>query len=128
MVAVTEETRVYKDIKTAVGGVVDTVNKRVSGKAWKIQKTPTIRAQKAKTLRRTWEQRSAERTRDQTVKALERQLKDEKKAEKDRKREITQERRKIQEEKERMELLATKMNAKRLARVKKRELRKKARV
>ncbi|KAL0073305.1 hypothetical protein F4703DRAFT_1898355 [Phycomyces blakesleeanus] len=83
MVAVTEETRVYKDIKTAVGGVVDTVNKRVSGKAWKIQKTPTIRAQKAKTLRRTWEQRSAERTRDQTVKALERQLKDEKKAEKD---------------------------------------------
>ncbi|KAI9020658.1 hypothetical protein CLU79DRAFT_703693 [Phycomyces nitens] len=82
MAATTEE-KAYKDIKTAVGGVVETINKRVSGKNWKIQKTPTIRAQKAKTLRRTWTQRSAERTRDLTVKALERQMKDEKKAEKD---------------------------------------------
>ncbi|KAI7864172.1 hypothetical protein BDF14DRAFT_1694485, partial [Spinellus fusiger] len=64
-------------------GAVETINKRVSGKAWKIQKTPTVRAQKSKSLRRTWEQRSEERGKQQTVKALERQLKEEKQAEKD---------------------------------------------
>ncbi|KAI8376235.1 uncharacterized protein BYT42DRAFT_497885 [Radiomyces spectabilis] len=82
MAAVTTENK-PKDVKEAIGGVVDTVNKRVSGKAWKIQKTPTVRAQKAKTLRRSWEQRTAERTRIQAVKALEKQLKDERQAEKD---------------------------------------------
>ncbi|KAF7720563.1 hypothetical protein EC973_007446 [Apophysomyces ossiformis] len=117
-----------RDVKEAVAGVVDTQNKRVSGKSWKIQKTPTVRAQKAKSLRRTWEQRSQERKRIQAVKTLEKQMKDEKQAEKDRKRQITLERKKIKEEKERMEQLAAKMSAKRLQRLKKREARKKARV
>ncbi|KAI9319632.1 hypothetical protein BX666DRAFT_1852810 [Dichotomocladium elegans] len=72
-----------KDLKVAVGGVVDTINKRVSGKAWKLKKTPTSRAQKAKSLRMTWEQRSEERAKLNAVKSLEKQLKDERKAEKD---------------------------------------------
>ncbi|KAG0168245.1 hypothetical protein DFQ28_005213 [Apophysomyces sp. BC1034] len=116
------------DVKVAIGGLVDTQNKRVSGKSWKIQKTPTVRAQKAKSLRRTWEKREEERTRLKAVKTLEKQMKDEKQAEKDRKRQITLERKKIKEEKERIEQLAAKMSAKRLQRLKKREARKKARV
>ncbi|KAI9477082.1 hypothetical protein BDB00DRAFT_776043 [Zychaea mexicana] len=71
------------DPKTAVAGVVDTVNRRVSGKAWKLQKTATTRSQKAKTLRNSWAKRSAVRTKINQVKALEKQMKDEKQAEKD---------------------------------------------
>ncbi|KAG2225363.1 hypothetical protein INT45_005607 [Circinella minor] len=114
--------------KIAVGGEVEKINRRVSGKSWKLQKTATGRTQKSKTLRNSWAKRSEERTKINQVKALEKQLKDEKQAAKDRKREITLERKKIQEEKERMEALAAKMSAKRLQRLRKREARKKARV
>ncbi|KAI8583137.1 hypothetical protein K450DRAFT_224384 [Umbelopsis ramanniana AG] len=71
------------DLKEAVGGKVETITKRVSGKNWKLQKTPTHRAQMSKKLRKSWEQRSQERTKQETVKALEKQMKDEKQAEKD---------------------------------------------
>lgn len=92
------------DIKTAVAGVVDTQHKRVSGesantclhaqdllmivliwlgKNWKLQKTPTVRAQKAKSLRKAWAQRMEERNKLQAAKALEKQMKDEIQAEKD---------------------------------------------
>ncbi|KAI8885036.1 hypothetical protein K501DRAFT_180816 [Backusella circina FSU 941] len=73
-----------KDTKTAdVGGVVDTINKRVSGKNWKVQKTATGRNQQSKKLRKTWEQRTTERNRLNAAKQLEKNLKAEKQAEKD---------------------------------------------
>ncbi|KAI9252369.1 hypothetical protein BDA99DRAFT_444041 [Phascolomyces articulosus] len=71
------------DPKIAVAGEVDKINKRVSGKSWKLQKTATSRTQKAKTLRNSWAKRTAERTRINQVKALEKQMKDDKQAEKD---------------------------------------------
>ncbi|KAL1932474.1 hypothetical protein VTP01DRAFT_8152 [Rhizomucor pusillus] len=71
------------DPKVAEGGVVDTQNRRVSGKNWKLRKTATGRAQKAKYLRRSWEQRTEERKKKEAVKALEKQMKDEIQAEKD---------------------------------------------
>ncbi|RUS18705.1 Cgr1 family-domain-containing protein [Endogone sp. FLAS-F59071] len=96
------------DIKVAVGGVVDRVNKRVSGKSWKLAKAPTRRAQMPKALRRSWDQRLEERKNTEIVKTLQKEMKDEKKAEKDRKRQITIERQKIKAEKERLEQLAAK--------------------
>ncbi|CAO3589888.1 unnamed protein product [Absidia cylindrospora] len=116
------------DTKVPVGGAIEKITKRVSGKVWKLQKSPTVRTQQPKSLRKSWEKRTQERQRLQTVRALEKQMKDEKQAEKDRKREINLERKRIEEEKERQEALAAKMSAKRLARMKKKELRKKARV
>jgi rRNA-processing protein CGR1 len=53
------------------------------GKNWKVQKTPTHRAQMSKKLRKTWDQRTEERKKKDAVKALEKQMKDEKQAEKD---------------------------------------------
>ncbi|KAF1807414.1 hypothetical protein FB192DRAFT_1355632 [Mucor lusitanicus] len=78
MVAVTKN-----GSKADVGGVVDTINKRVSGKNWKIQKTATARNQQPKQLRKNWDQRSKERARNDATKSLEKQLKAEKQAEKD---------------------------------------------
>lgn len=53
------------------------------GKNWKIQKSATGRTQQPKQLRKTWDQRSKERARNDAVKTLERELKAEKQAEKD---------------------------------------------
>ncbi|KAG1139182.1 hypothetical protein G6F37_009933 [Rhizopus arrhizus] len=120
---------VNKDsIQTDKAGVVDTINKRVSGKIWKIQKKAAVRTQQPKQLRRTWDERTKERERDNAMKALEKQLKQEKQDEIDRKKQANLERKRIKEEKERQEALAAKMSAKRLARLKKREARKKARI
>lgn len=94
------------DMKEAVAGKVETITKRVSGqcfwvriskclvlnskllllktgKNWKVQKTPTHRAQMSKKLRKTWDQRTEERQKKEAVKKLERQMKDEKQADKD---------------------------------------------
>ncbi|KAI9361316.1 hypothetical protein BD770DRAFT_317679 [Pilaira anomala] len=69
--------------KADVAGVVDTINKRVSGKNWKIQKSATVRTQMPKSLRKNWEQRTKERSRDASAKTLEKSLKAEKQAVKD---------------------------------------------
>ncbi|KAG1053747.1 hypothetical protein G6F46_007649 [Rhizopus delemar] len=120
---------VNKDsIQADKAGVVDTINKRVSGKIWKIQKKAAVRTQQPKQLRRTWDERTKERERNNAMKALEKQLKQEKQDEIDRKKQANLERKRIKEEKERQEALAAKMSAKRLARLKKREARKKARI
>ncbi|CEP08163.1 hypothetical protein [Parasitella parasitica] len=141
MVAVTKN-----GSKADIGGVVDTINKRVSGefyifvslrrnhsmvsagKNWKVQKTATGRNQQPKQLRKSWDQRSKERARNNATKTIERQLKADKQAAKDAKRAVSLERKKLREEQERMQALAAKMSAKRLERLKKREMRKKARV
>ncbi|KAG0742648.1 hypothetical protein G6F57_010561 [Rhizopus arrhizus] len=120
---------VNKDsIQADKAGVVDTINKRISGKIWKIQKKAAVRTQQPKQLRRTWDERTKERERNNAMKALEKQLKQEKQDEIDRKKQANLERKRIKEEKERQEALAAKMSAKRLARLKKREARKKARI
>jgi len=122
----TEEKKL--DLKEAIGGKVENVTKRVSGKSWKVQKTPTHRAQMSKKLRKTWDQRTEERQKKEAIKTLEKQMKDQKQADKDRKREITLERKKIKEEKERLEQLAAKMSAKRIQRKRKRDSKRRAKV
>ncbi|KAI7894462.1 uncharacterized protein EV154DRAFT_498794 [Mucor mucedo] len=69
--------------KANVAGVVDTINKRVSGKNWKVQKNATVRTQMPKSLRKNWEQRTKERASQASSKALEKSLKAEKQAVKD---------------------------------------------
>ncbi|RUS24753.1 Cgr1 family-domain-containing protein [Jimgerdemannia flammicorona] len=128
MSAETAPAAIAYDIKTAIGGVVDRINNRVSalipGKSWKLAKAPTKRAQMPRTLRKSWDQRLDERKKLEMVKTLQKEMKDEKKADKDvrfRKRQITLERQKIKEEKERLEQLAAKMSANKLKRLKKRQ-------
>jgi len=60
------------------------------------------------------------RTQEEATKKLAKELKDEKQADIDRKKQITLERKKIKEEKERLEGLAAKLSAKKMARLKKR--------
>ncbi|RUP46655.1 hypothetical protein BC936DRAFT_146675 [Jimgerdemannia flammicorona] len=83
MSAETAPAAIAYDIKTAIGGVVDRINNRVSGKSWKLAKAPTKRAQMPRTLRKSWDQRLDERKKLEMVKTLQKEMKDEKKADKD---------------------------------------------
>jgi len=69
---------------------------------------------------KSWETRVAERTQDEATKKLAKEMQDEKQAEIDRKRQVMLDRRKAKEEKARIEALAAKLSAKKIARMKKR--------
>lgn len=53
------------------------------GKLWKVTKNAAVRNQQPKQLRKNWSQRTKERERDTTVKALEKALKQDKQDERD---------------------------------------------
>ncbi|KAK7694890.1 hypothetical protein QCA50_002078 [Cerrena zonata] len=93
---------------------------RVSGKSWKIPKTATVRSNLPRGVKSTYEERMEKTTKEKAVKALERELKEEKKAEIQRRREVTLERKKAAEEKKRLEEDTAKMGAKRAARLRRR--------
>ncbi|KZO98428.1 hypothetical protein CALVIDRAFT_535520 [Calocera viscosa TUFC12733] len=94
---------------------------RESGKSWKSTRAATRRTQMPKSLKsKSWESRVAQRTQDEATKKLAKELKDEKQADRDRKRQITQDRKKVKEEKLRLESMAAKLSAKKIARMKKR--------
>ncbi|KZT55922.1 hypothetical protein CALCODRAFT_509780 [Calocera cornea HHB12733] len=94
---------------------------RESGKSWKSTRAATRRTQMPKSLKsKSWEARVAQRSEEDAVKKLARELQEEKQADKDRKRQITQDRRKAKEEKLRLESMAAKLSAKKIARMKKR--------
>ncbi|KIM25469.1 hypothetical protein M408DRAFT_74331 [Serendipita vermifera MAFF 305830] len=104
---------------------------RVSGKNWKGAKTPTVRNSTKYSFSRSnlprgvksksWEDRKRKDTQLTAVKALEKELKDEKAAELARRREVTKERKDRVEEKRRLEEMKAKMSAKKLARVRRRQ-------
>ncbi|GAO47938.1 hypothetical protein SAICODRAFT_67501 [Saitoella complicata NRRL Y-17804] len=93
---------------------------RVSGKQWKMQKQPT-----RKSSHTSWDQRQKDRQTLESIKTRERELKEEQERERQEQAERIRARRAAKEEKERYELLKTKMHAKRVERLRRREKRSK---
>ncbi|KAH7928482.1 hypothetical protein BV22DRAFT_1126459 [Leucogyrophana mollusca] len=92
-------------------------NGRVSGKPWKATKTATVRSQSSVGHKTKWDERMEKTKKDQAIKKLETELKEEKVAEKQRRREVTLERKKAAEERRRLEEDKAKMGARKAARL-----------
>ncbi|KAG5647609.1 hypothetical protein DXG03_008962 [Asterophora parasitica] len=98
--------------------LASTSNGRVSGKSWKLQKTPTVRSQLPEGVKtRNWEDRMRKTQQALAIKKLQTELKEEKEAEIKRRREVTQERKKAAEERRRLEEDKAKMGARKAARL-----------
>ncbi|TKY87031.1 hypothetical protein EX895_003708 [Sporisorium graminicola] len=67
-----------------------------------------------------WEKKLEQRRKQESIKQREREMKAEKESEAERKKQVTRERKQMAEEKARLEIMAQKMSAKRLARKKRR--------
>nr|CDI56774.1 conserved hypothetical protein [Melanopsichium pennsylvanicum 4] len=67
-----------------------------------------------------WEKKLEQRRKQDSIKQREREMKAEKEAEAERKKNVSRERKQMSEEKARLEIMAQKMSAKRLARKKRR--------
>ncbi|TFK30782.1 hypothetical protein FA15DRAFT_662832 [Coprinopsis marcescibilis] len=93
---------------------------RVSGKAWKMQKTATVRSQLQPSLRTKWDDRKRQETKDKAVKKLQTELKEEKEADFQRRRQITMDRKKAAQDKIRIEEEKAKMGARKAARLRRR--------
>ncbi|CCA75298.1 hypothetical protein PIIN_09283 [Serendipita indica DSM 11827] len=95
---------------------------RVSGKNWKTRKTATVRSNLPTGVKtKSWQERKRKDTQMAAVKALQKELKDEKLAEIQRRKEITKERKERAEERKRLEEMKAKMSAKKLARMRRRQ-------
>ncbi|KAI0715293.1 hypothetical protein C8Q76DRAFT_730197 [Earliella scabrosa] len=91
---------------------------RLSGKAWKTQKSATVRTHLPEGLKtKKWEDRMEKTKKEQAIKKLQVELKDEKRAEIQRRKEITTERKKAAEERRRLEEEKAKMGARKAARL-----------
>lgn len=102
--------------------------KPVSGRVWKKTKAPmrsNSRVVKNKTLT-SWELREKQRLEKKQFQAKLKELKDEKENTRKERIHALKERREKKEEKERYEMLATKMHAKKVERMRRREKRNKA--
>ncbi|KAI0051711.1 hypothetical protein FA95DRAFT_1587023 [Auriscalpium vulgare] len=94
-------------------------NGRQSGKPWKSQKSPTIRSHLQQAVKaKSWSDRMEKTKKQEAIKMLQIELKDEKIAEKQRRREITLERKKAAEERKRAEELKIQLGARKSARLK----------
>ncbi|WVW86710.1 hypothetical protein I302_108764 [Kwoniella bestiolae CBS 10118] len=96
-------------------------NGRTPGKAHKGEKTAVKRSYISNSIKTPFEKRREQDRQKEAMKAVERELKDDKQAEKDRKVTIIKERRERAAEKQRMEDMRAKMSAKKLQRMKKRQ-------
>jgi len=91
---------------------------RVSGKAWKYQRTATVRSMIPPSLKtKKWEDRMEKTQKAKAIKKLQDELREEKQAEITRRKEITLERRKAAEERKRLEEDKAKMGARKAARL-----------
>ncbi|EIW63884.1 uncharacterized protein TRAVEDRAFT_41309 [Trametes versicolor FP-101664 SS1] len=80
------------------------VSGRVSGKAWKVPKTATVRSHLPEGVKtKKWEERMEKTKKEQAIKKLQSELKQEKVDDLKRRREITTERKKAAEERKRLE-------------------------
>ncbi|KAJ3548327.1 hypothetical protein NMY22_g1308 [Coprinellus aureogranulatus] len=96
-------------------------NGRVSGKGWKLHKSATVRSHLPRGVKtKSWEDRMEKTQKEQAIKKLQAELKEEKQAEIQRRKEITLERKKIAEEKRRIEEAKAYMGARKAARLAKR--------
>ncbi|EPQ60539.1 hypothetical protein GLOTRDRAFT_135211 [Gloeophyllum trabeum ATCC 11539] len=101
--------------------VAPSANGRASGKPWKSRKTAIVRSTLPDGVKtKKWEDRMEKAKREQAMKKLQAELKEEKQAEIARRREITQERKKMAEERQRAEDLKAKMGARKAARLRRR--------
>ncbi|KAH9898088.1 Cgr1 family-domain-containing protein [Cubamyces lactineus] len=91
---------------------------RVSGKAWKVPKAATVRSHLPDGVKtKKWEDRMEKTKKEQAIKKLQAELKQEKQDEIKRRREITLERKKAAEERQRLEEAKAKMGARKAARL-----------
>ncbi|KAI0080264.1 hypothetical protein K474DRAFT_1657972 [Panus rudis PR-1116 ss-1] len=90
---------------------------RVSGKPWKVPKSATVRSHLPEGVKTKWEERMEKTKKEKAMKALQKELKEEKEAEIRRRREITLERKRAAEEKKRIEEEKAKMGARKAARL-----------
>ncbi|TEB39012.1 hypothetical protein FA13DRAFT_426652 [Coprinellus micaceus] len=96
-------------------------NGRVSGKAWKLQKSATVRSHLPRGVKtKSWEDRMEKTKKEQAIKKLQAELEEEKRTDIQRRKEITLERKKIAEEKRRIEEAKAYMGARKAARLAKR--------
>ncbi|KAJ7783636.1 hypothetical protein DFH07DRAFT_788521 [Mycena maculata] len=94
---------------------------RVSGKAWKAQKTATVRSHLQDGVKtKSWEDRVAATKKAQAIKKLQLELTEEKQADVARRRQITQARKKAAEERRRLEEDKAKMGARKAERLRRR--------
>ncbi|KAF8846253.1 hypothetical protein BDN67DRAFT_1064732 [Paxillus ammoniavirescens] len=97
--------------------LASTANGRVSGKSWKLAKSATVRSQSSTGHKTKWHVRMEKTTREQAIKKLQTELKEDKQAEKQRRREITLERKTAAEQRRRLEEDKAKMGARKAARL-----------
>ncbi|KAI0639719.1 Cgr1 family-domain-containing protein [Trametes polyzona] len=91
---------------------------RVSGKAWKVPKSATVRSHLPEGVKtKKWEERMEKTKKEQAIKKLQQELKQEKADEIKRRREVTLERKKAAEERRRLEEAKAKMGARKVARL-----------
>ncbi|WRT69499.1 uncharacterized protein IL334_006485 [Kwoniella shivajii] len=95
-------------------------NGRTPGKAHKGEKTALKRSYISNAVKTPYEKRREKDRQQESMKAVEKELKDDKQAEKDRKVTAIKERRERVAERQRMEEMRAKMSAKKLQRMKKR--------
>ncbi|CAN6652550.1 hypothetical protein TRVA0_026S00320 [Trichomonascus vanleenenianus] len=100
------------------------VGLRVSGKQWKVQKQP-LRVKAIGTKKKKWDEKRRQQLELQAIKAQEKEMKERKEQERKEKIDKIKEKRAQKEERERYELLAKKMHAKRVERLRRREKRNK---
>ncbi|KAF9475623.1 hypothetical protein BDN70DRAFT_996291 [Pholiota conissans] len=93
-------------------------NGRVSGKAWKPLKAPTVRSHLQEAVKtKSWDARMQKTQKALAIKKLQTELREEKQAELQRRRDITLERRQRAEEKNRLEEAKAQMGARKAARL-----------
>ncbi|KAI0830627.1 Cgr1 family-domain-containing protein [Trametes gibbosa] len=91
---------------------------RVSGKAWKMPKSATVRSHLPDGVKtKKWEERMEKTKKEQAIKKLQAELKQEKRDDIKRRREVTLERKKAAEERQRLEEAKAKMGARKAARL-----------
>ncbi|KAI5480028.1 nuclear pore complex protein Nup205 [Pseudohyphozyma bogoriensis] len=107
------------DLKTDPEAPVEPLpfTRNASSRPWKQPRVAKARTDKTNS---SWDKRQEQRKKDDAVKKIEREMKDEKQAEIDRKRTINTERKTREAEKRRLEEMAARMSAKKLQRMKKR--------
>ncbi|KAI8823950.1 coiled-coil domain-containing protein 86 [Fimicolochytrium jonesii] len=104
-------------------GAAGVRGKPVSGRVWKTTQTKRHTSMKPRMLRQGWGKQIEERKQHQVMKAIEKELKDEKAAERQKQKDAEKERLKRKEENEKKAEVVQKVSAAKVKRMKKKQLR-----
>ncbi|PWA03489.1 hypothetical protein BB558_000356 [Smittium angustum] len=111
-----------KDIANPAG-----IETRVSGRVWKSAKKATNRTTLPKILKQTWDKKEKERREKEAATKLHREMKQQYDEKRQAEKDHIRERRKMREEKERLDALQATLSARKKLKLKKKELKAKAR-